>query len=402
MNPMRRTLIAVSLAVLALAPLARAQPLPLSVRLAHALAVPGNSAAASGAIAIDMVTGLTVFERNPDTPLAPASNEKLTVTLAALKELGTAYRFRTEVLGRGRQDGATWVGDVYLKGFGDPTLTSLGLERLATQLKLAGITRIDGRVLGDESWFDSLRTAPGWKAEFFVNECPPLSALAVDRDVYEHHVAREPALAAAGRFRQLLALQGIAAGPAGTGRAPDEAYGLAQIESDPLPDLITTMDRDSDNFIAEELLKAIGAEVGDGGTTADGAAVVRRDLAAAGIPLAGVRILDGSGLSLSDRLTARTISLLLYHAWDDFDLHDSLWAALPIAGISGTLKDRMERAPARGKVRAKTGTTDRASALSGFVADRYVFAVLQNGLPVSTSSARKAQDRFAIALASAL
>jgi D-alanyl-D-alanine carboxypeptidase/D-alanyl-D-alanine-endopeptidase (penicillin-binding protein 4) len=367
MEPVRRNLVAALLAVLALAlaPLARAQPLPLSARLAQALAVPGNSAAESGAIAVDLVTGQTVFERNPDLPLAPASNEKLTVTLAALEELGTGYRFRTEVLGRGHQDGTTWVGDVYLKGFGDPTLTSLGLERLATQLKLAGIARIDGRVLGDESWFDSLRTAPGWKAEFFVNECPPLSALAVDRDVYEHHVAREPALAAAGRFRQLLALQGIGAGSAGLGRAPDEAYGLAQIESDPLPDLITAMDRDSDNFIAEELLKAIGAEVGDGGTTADGAAVVRRDLAAAGIPLAGVRILDGSGLSLADRLTARTISLLLDYEWNDFDLHEPVWAALPIAGISGTLEDRMERAPARGKVRAKTGTTDRASALSG-------------------------------------
>jgi D-alanyl-D-alanine carboxypeptidase/D-alanyl-D-alanine-endopeptidase (penicillin-binding protein 4) len=82
-------------------------------------------------------------------------------------------------------------------------------------------------------------------------------------------------------------------------------------------------------------------------------------------------------------------------------LHQPVWAALPVAGISGTLEDRMERAPARGVVRAKTGTTDRASALSGYVRDRYVFAVLENGLPVSTASARKAQDRFATALASA-
>jgi D-alanyl-D-alanine carboxypeptidase/D-alanyl-D-alanine-endopeptidase (penicillin-binding protein 4) len=398
----RTSLIALSLAVLVLAPLARAERRPLATRLARALAVPGVSAAASGAIAVDLVTGQTVFTRNADTPLAPASNEKLTVTFTALHELGPAYRFRTEVLGHGRQVGAAWHGDVYLKGFGDPTLTLLGLARLVAQLRHAGIARIDGRVLGDESWFDTERTAPGWKAVFFINECPPLSALAVDRDSYEHHIALQPALAAAGQFRRLLRTHGIHAGPAGVGLAPNGAYGLAQIESEPLPDVLEAMDRDSDNFIAEELLKTIGAEAGDGGTTAAGAAVVREDLALAGIPLAGVRIVDGSGLSLNDRLTARALAMLLAFAWNDPDLHQPLWASLPVAGISGTLEDRMQRAPARGEVRAKTGTTSRASALSGYVGDRYVFAVLQNGRPISTWWARKAQDRFASALASAL
>jgi serine-type D-Ala-D-Ala carboxypeptidase/endopeptidase (penicillin-binding protein 4) len=402
MAAVRKRLASVFLALLVLAPSAGAARLPLATRLANALAVPGLSPATSGAIAVDLATGQTLFARNPDTPLAPASNEKLTVTFTALQELGVTYRFRTEVLGLGHQDGVVWHGDVYLKGFGDPTLTSLGLEHLAAQLRLAGIARIDGRVLGDESWFDTKRTAPDWKTAFFVNECPPLSALAVDRDVYEHHVALQPALAAAGRFRQLLRKHGIEAGAAGLGRAPADAYGLAQIESDPLPDVLVTMDRESDNFIAEELLKTVGAEAGEGGTTAAGAAIVRRDLAAAGIPLGGVRIVDGSGLSLADRLTARTIAMLLAFAWRDPDLQQPLWLALPVAGVNGTLKDRMRRAPARGAVRAKTGTTDGASALSGYVRDRYVFAVLQNGRPVREASARKAQDRFATALASGL
>jgi D-alanyl-D-alanine carboxypeptidase/D-alanyl-D-alanine-endopeptidase (penicillin-binding protein 4) len=375
--------------------------MPLTARLAQALAVPGYAKDASAAVAVDLGTGKLLFARNPDLPLAPASNEKLTTTFAALHELGVTYRFRTEVFGRGYQDGATWHGDLFLKGFGDPTLTSLQVERLATQIADEGITRITGRVLGDESWFDARRTAPGWKAGFFINECPPLSALVVDRAVYDGHVALQPALAAAGRLRQLLRKHGVSSGAAGLGRAPAGALALAQVESEPLPDVLQEMDRESDNFTAELIAKDLGAEVGGGGTTAAGVAIVRRDLDAAGIPLTGVRIVDGSGLSLEDRLTARALSALLVNMWDDPDLHQPFWAALPVAGVNGTLEDRMERRPARGAVRAKTGTTDEASALSGYADSRFAFAVLQNGSPVATRSAEKAQDRFASALASA-
>jgi D-alanyl-D-alanine carboxypeptidase/D-alanyl-D-alanine-endopeptidase (penicillin-binding protein 4) len=398
----RRGLLLIVCAALLPAPAGRAAAVPLPTRLANALAVPGNSSAASGAVAVELATGRVLFARHADLPLAPASNEKLTVAYAALRELGDAYRFRTEIFGRGYQDGSVWHGDLFLKGFGDPTLTSLQLDRLATQIAGLGIARIDGRVYGDESWFDAQRTALGWKASYYINECPPLSALIVDRGWYDHHTARQPALAAAGELKLLLRKHGVASGVVGLGRAPDDAYGLAQVESDPLPAVIAEMDRESDNFTAEMLLKDIGAETGDAGTTAAGAAIVLRDLAAAAVPLEGVRIVDGSGLSLGDRLTARALAVLLVAVWNDIDLRRPFWASLPVAGINGTLDERLRTPPARGAVRAKTGTTDRASALSGYVGDRYAFAVLQNGSPVSARSARKAQDRFATALASGL
>jgi D-alanyl-D-alanine carboxypeptidase/D-alanyl-D-alanine-endopeptidase (penicillin-binding protein 4) len=388
-------------AALLLAPAGGASPVPLPTRLANALAVPGNSATASGAVVVDLQTGALLFARHPDLPLAPASNEKLTVSFTALHELGTSYRFRTEVFGRGYQEDGVWHGDVFLKGFGDPTLTSLQVERLATQIADLGITRIAGRVYGDESWFDAQRTAPGWKASYYINECAPLSALIVDRGWYDHHTARQPALAAAGELKLLLRKHGVSSGVVGLGRAPDDAYGLAQVDSDPLPVVVAQMDHESDNFIAEMLLKEIGAEVGDAGTTPAGAAIVRRDLLAANVPLAGIRISDGSGLSLNDRLTARALAALLVAVWNDVDLHNPFWASLPIAGVNGTLDKRLRKPPARGAVRAKTGTTDRASALSGYVRDRYGFAVLQNGWPVHRVSAQNAQDRFATALASA-
>jgi D-alanyl-D-alanine carboxypeptidase/D-alanyl-D-alanine-endopeptidase (penicillin-binding protein 4) len=394
----RKGLALVALA-LALSQHALAGDVPLTARLANALAVRGNSAATSAALAVDLQSEGVVFARHADLSLAPASNEKLPVTFAALRALGLSYRFKTQVLGRGSQEGGVWHGDLFLKGYGDPTLTSARLGRLARAIADAGIKRVDGRLYGDESWFDAKRDAPGWKLGYLIYECPPLSALVVDRDVYDGRVALRPALAAAGTFRRLLRGFGVTTGPVGVGRAPVTATLLGETESATLRNVVAVMDRDSDNFRAEMLLKVLGAEAGEGGTSADGAAVVRRVLAEANIPLAGVVIADGSGLSLLDRLTATTIARILTAAWADPALRTPFWTALPAAGEQGTLQHRLEKGPALGVVRAKTGTTNEASALSGYVRDRYAFVVVQNGAPVAATAARKAQDRFATALA---
>jgi D-alanyl-D-alanine carboxypeptidase/D-alanyl-D-alanine-endopeptidase (penicillin-binding protein 4) len=378
---------------------ALAGDVPVSTRLASALAVRGNVWSTSAALAVDLQSDGIVFARNADLSLAPASNEKLPVTFAALRTLGLSYRFKTEVLGRGVQDGAVWHGDLFLKGFGDPTLTSARLGRLARAVADLGIERVDGRVYGDETWFDKRRAAPGWKLGYLVFECPPLSALVVDRAVYDGHVAAKPALAAAGTFRRLLRGYGVRTGPVGLGTAPVSATVLAASRSATLRNVIAVMDRDSDNFRAEMLLKALGAEAGTGGTSAAGAAVVRRALADAEVPLTGVVIADGSGLSLLDRLTATAIAHILTTAWNDPALRTAFWAALPAAGEQGTLERRLKDTPALGVVRAKTGTTNEASALSGYVRDRFAFVVVQNGHPVAAAAARKAQDRFATALA---
>jgi serine-type D-Ala-D-Ala carboxypeptidase/endopeptidase (penicillin-binding protein 4) len=396
----RRGLVVVVVA-LAVASQAAASRPPLPTRLANALAVRGNAPATSAALAVDLRTGGIVFERNADLSLDPASNEKLPVTFAALRELGSTYRFRTAVLASGRRDGAVWRGNLYLKGYGDPTLTSARLARLATQIAASGITRVEGRLVADETWFDRRRVAPGWKSGFLVYECPPLSALVVDRGFYDHHTALDPATAAAGAFRRILRGLGVTTGAVGLGRAPGEATQLGEVVSPTLANVVAVMDRDSDNFRAEMLLKELGAQVGGGGTTAAGTAVVRRALATADIPLDGVVLADGSGLSSLDRLTASTVVRLLVTAWNDPELRRVFWSSLPVAGENGTLVHRMEDGPAHGAVRAKTGTTDHASALSGYAGDRYAFAVLQNGDPVAWTPARKAQDRFATALASA-
>jgi serine-type D-Ala-D-Ala carboxypeptidase/endopeptidase (penicillin-binding protein 4) len=398
---LRLRLATVVLALL-LAPGAHArldQATPLQRKLARALVVPHVSPARSAAVALDLETGETVFSQNAGRSLAPASTAKLPLTYALLTALGPSFRIQTEVLGRGEQRGSVWRGDVVLVGRGDPTLSRADLARLAALVRAKGITRVTGSVVGDESWFDARRTAPGWRASFSIDESPPLSALVVDRARYRGAVSRNPPLAAAGVFREELRRAGVGAGPAATGRAGSYGLPLGAVVSPPLWTIVRFMDRKSDNFTAELLLKELGAVVAGQGTTPAGARVVTRQLAAAAIPLAGVRIVDGSGLSRLDRLTANALAALLEAAWSDPTLRRPFFDALPVAGINGTLEERMRRPPARGRVVAKTGTTREASGLAGYVGGRYAFAVLQNGNPLPYWWARVAQDRFAMVLA---
>jgi D-alanyl-D-alanine carboxypeptidase/D-alanyl-D-alanine-endopeptidase (penicillin-binding protein 4) len=384
------------MAALAAPMTAGAQASSLQARLAKALRVPHVAPGRSGAVAIDLASGTVLFAQNAGLALAPASNEKLPLTYAALSNLGAAYRIETDVLGEGSQDGTVFDGTIILKGGGDPTLSSAGLRALAAQVRADGIRHVTGGVVGDESYFDARRTVSGWKPSFYLEESPPLSALTVDRA----RGTRNPALAAATSFRTALRKAGIAVdGAPSVGRVDDFSTPLAQLDSPPLASIIRFMDKESDNFTAELLLKQLGAVVLDRGTSASGAAVVRQSLADAAVPLAGVRIVDGSGLSRLDRLTANAVAGTLRAAWNDPAVRPTFVAALPVAGVSGTLEDRLRTPPARGRVLAKTGTTSDASALSGYVGTRFLFTVLQNGHPLPYWWARRAQDRFVQVLA---
>jgi serine-type D-Ala-D-Ala carboxypeptidase/endopeptidase (penicillin-binding protein 4) len=375
---------------------------PLSTRLARALQVPHVPPTRSAAVAVDLTAGQTLFARHEALALVPASNQKLAVAFAALSLLGPAHRFDTTVYGEGELVGRTWKGDLVLKGFGDPTLTRGDLRALAFQLRAEGIRQVTGGIEADESYFDSRRTGPAWKSWYYLDESPPLSALTVDRARFRGWLTREPALAAGRQFR--LALRSVGIGVRGQvelGVADALAGQLATTESAPLSRILRYMNRESDNFTAELLLKQLGAVDEGIGTSGAGAKAVHRVLRERAIPLAGVRIVDGSGLSPRNRLTAAALIGMLVAAWHDPVIRPSFVQSLAVAGVNGTLEDRMEAPPARGAVRAKTGTTSESSALSGYVRGRFAFAVLQNGRPVSHFWARRAQDRFAAVLAAA-
>ena len=130
---------------------------------------------------------------------------------------------------------------------------------------------------------------------------------------------------------------------------------------------------------------------------------MRAILAERKIPLAGVRIADGSGLSSLDRLTPKALVTILQRVWADRDLRPAVLRILPVGGTrSGHCATGMRSAPARGNVRAKTGTLDNASALSGLrPRPLRVRRSCVNAPRLSFYAARAAQDRFATVLAGA-
>jgi D-alanyl-D-alanine carboxypeptidase/D-alanyl-D-alanine-endopeptidase (penicillin-binding protein 4) len=392
----RPSLLAVAAIACAAATAAPAAAPPLEPRLTTALTAPSLSLGRTAALAVDVATGAVIYAHNSSLPIAPASNEKIPVTWVALTSLGTGYRFHTEVYGTGTRAGSAWDGDLILKGFGDPTLATADVNRLAGAIAGRGIRTITGRILGDESFYDTKRGAAGWKHYFIGGETPPLSALVVDRA--RGWPALSPPLLAARTFREALARHGVTVvGRPGLGVAPLSATTLASDVSDPLSALVRHMNHESDNFYAEMLLKQLAAVAGPAGTSAGGGRLVITAMREAGIPVAGVRMVDGSGLSSLDRLTANALVGVIEAGATDPAIKAAFIGSLAIAGVSGTLSRRL---PAlRGQVKGKTGTTNRACTLSGLIRSEVVFAVLENGNPVSTWAARAAQDRFVTILA---
>jgi D-alanyl-D-alanine carboxypeptidase/D-alanyl-D-alanine-endopeptidase (penicillin-binding protein 4) len=351
----------------------------------------------SGSVSVSVVRldGSPVYEFKGMQARIPASNEKLVTAVAALAELGARTRVHTAVAAVGEPSGGGVVhGSLYLVGGGDPTLSSSDIVRLARSVKAAGIRRVTGSIVGDETLWDARRDAPGWKAGFLGDECPPLSALTLERN----NGGRSATRAAASLLRALRRAGVRVAGSVRSGRAPAGAAPIAVDASPRIDTMLRTMGKRSDNFTAEMLLKAVGASAYGRGTTAGGARRARQALRDLGLSLAGTRVVDGSGLSGKDRTTTGLLARLLAAASRAPSIAGPLRRSLSIAGRDGTLAGRMITGPARGVVRAKTGTLNVSSALSGY-AGPYAFSVIVNGRAVNHSAAHALQDRIAQYLA---
>jgi serine-type D-Ala-D-Ala carboxypeptidase/endopeptidase (penicillin-binding protein 4) len=350
----------------------------------------------SGAFVRDLDSQRTLFEAKADAPRAPASVEKLYTTASVLMRFGPDATLPTAVAGRGFLDpDGVWRGDLYLHGGGDPTLGRDDLQRLARALGAAGILRVEGSVLGDESRFDVLRGSFDTGGAYDRDIGGVLSALALNRGFSKDG---RPAAQAAGQFAKELRADGIRVeGRSGAGETPAEARELASVASPPMRDLIRLTNVPSDNFLAEMLVKDLGAEFAGAGTTAAGVGVVRTQLAALGLT---PQVVDGSGLSRADRTTPRQVVHLL-EAMHGQEVAGAFEGSLAVAGRTGTIRKRMRGTAAQDRCRAKTGTLIGVSALAGLCesagGDTIAFAMLMNR--VSVARAHGVQDRVATAIA---
>ncbi len=407
--------------------------------------------------------GRLLYARNSDTRMIPASSLKIITAAVAGERLGWAHRFETRLDAVGRVQNGVLDGDLIVVGSGDPAIMADGMraaplfDEWAALLQQAGITRVDGRLIGDDTAFDDEPLGAGWAWDYLTAPyAAPSGALSYNENLVQVRVmpgasAGAPASVSVGPaghgltvdnrvttatpdaapsivfdrlpgsttltvrgqvpadggihlrattvanpttffvegLRVALAARGITvtggawdiddAVTAGTDEASRRAIAIHR--SAPLSSLVAQMMKLSQNYYGEMLIKAIGRLDGQRGSTDSGRQVVRQALEAWDLPVDGLVMYDGSGLSRYNYATADLLVGVLRHAWQSDVMRGPFAAALPVAGHDGTLGSRMHAALRR-RVQAKTGTIANVRALAGFAessnGEKLVFAMIAN------------------------
>lgn len=477
-----------------------AQPIPapaalsdLQQRLAEHVTHPRFAAASFGVKVVSLDTGNTLFEHDAGKLFSPASNCKLYTMALALDKLGGAYRIKTSLYSSARPDRRGKLkGDLILYGRGDPTLNARlngddiyrALQPLVAALTNAGVRRITGDLIGDESFFRGPPYGSGWAwddmnfyygaeiSALTLNDntlrlvaaagpsngapcqlqlVPPTSYVILsnrtrtvtegrrDLNCYrpiEQNVVyvtgqlplgstnytddvtmHNPAGMFAQFFKEALARNGVKVDGKirtvnwldrqTTPLNADQLVELGAVESLPLRDIVREVQKPSQNLYTDLVLAHIGVlETGAPGQTSEdgGLRALQQFLFKAGVPPGDVRFEEGSGLSRNNLATPNaTVALLQY-----MSRHPEAAAyrdALPIAGVDGTLRNRMKNTAAAGNVRAKTGTLRWANSLSGYVTsaagERLAFCTMLNryAAPDAEHSGRAELDQIAVWLA---
>jgi len=335
-----------------------------------------------------------LFGLRADTPLAPASVLKLATTTAAMIKFGPDHRFATRALTTGR---GSDLGTLSLVGGGDPTLTteayrvkrylpaptdvikrpafphgSATVEQLAGRIAARGVRSV-GTLVVDDRIFDAARTQAGWLPRYLINEPDVgfIDGLTINEgygDLDQKTLLSSPALAAGNALAAALRTRGVSVGRVVARATPRSAREIARVESPTVAEIIDFTNRYSINYNAEILLKDLGASFGGRGSTAAGVAVVRKTLRALGVSTRGLVMTDGSGLSVLDRVTPRTVAGLLEKILTMRGPGgDALRASIPVAGEPGTLLKRMTGPLTKDKVHGKTGQIEHVRSMAGWV-----------------------------------
>lgn len=321
-----------------------------------------------------------------DTALIPASTLKLLTGLAALAVLGPDHRFVTRAVAAAAPDDGV-VETLHLVGGGDPLLATpeyeaylageprwrddptTSLAELADEIVAAGVRSVPGGVVGDDSRHEGLRYLPGWDPSYLdQGVISPLSALTVDDGLVAWEdgnvPADEPAAHAAGELARLLEERGVAVGDSSAGAAPTGVVDVAAVDSPPLAEVVAAFERSSDNLGGELLVREIGLAARGEGTTAAGLAATSQTLDELGVGEQRT-LVDGSGLHRDNRIACGPLVDVL-EAARRAELR-AVREGLPVAGVSGTLAERLGGTELEDRLRAKTGTLNGVTGLAGLL-----------------------------------
>jgi len=409
--------------------------------------------------------GKRIFGHNLDQPMVPASCLKLLTTGVVLRHMGAAYKFTTSLLGEIKGD--TLLTPLYWRGNGDPSMTLDNLNALVRQLKAKGVTKIPKGVVIDDTYFDRQKPAGfqfGRGNEGFLALPTPTTvegnAITVTLEIKDADVnitclpvspyhtcatevtvgtkedlrfttetrgdvlhikakgtitAAEPKVVsrvrsfdssrfAHGILLQLLKENGItAADTFARGATPAKVPVIVSHQSDTLAALVRGTNRHSNNFYAENLLKALGAQQGgEPGTTAKGLEAIYSFLVRAGVKRNQVALANGSGLYGNSKIPARALASAMQQFSTLPWLQALMLDSMPRPGRDGTLYKRFTGTAAEDVLYAKTGTLADASCLAGYISKgnkTILFAIMQDGINGDLKGARALQDELIVALA---
>ncbi len=317
-----------------------------------------------------------VLERHQDgLALVPASTTKVVSTYALLKTLKPDFTLETEVWGD-LQDGVV-RGDLTFKGDGDPLLTSERIWLLVQSLRKLGVQRVTGGIRLDQSAFDAQREPQGWE-NTTADTLPPVLALSVNFNRDEaNRLVPDPERQSREIIQRILQEAGIAVeGRNGSSELPPRK--LLGWTSPPLRALVQDINKWSNNFMIEMLVRKYGA-----GSWPRGVKRIQAFYHTAfDLGPEAIQITDGSGLSKENRLSARTLAIILRGAYRDFEVGPEFVSSLKVIG-GEPWKLKKKDANLTRRIRVKTGHLDRVVSLAGYLqtldGQVRVFAILLNG-----------------------
>ena len=347
--------------------------------------------------------GRVIYSRAAKAKRIPASNQKLLMTMALLDRIDAGERLVTTAMGRA-VEGRVLEGNLFVVGRGDPSLTSggafargltfepTGLGVLARKIKRSGVRKIAGRVVGVRSYFAHDWWADGWKSSFPSTYVPLAAALNVNANVHKGRHISNPEKRLAQALTKKLKKRGVRVArkpKVGGMPAKGKRKIIARVESAPLRAMLRYMNHKSSNFFAEAFGKLLGIlRSGPQGTIRKGARAVRAFARGHGV---AADAHDSSGLSYANRISPKGLARLL--GWAESQPWGNEFRAMLPSGGEGTLEGRLGGVP----VRAKTGTLQSISTLSGWIRLKKTgswaeFSIMSSGM--SKSKAVTAENRI--------